>query len=184
VTRHFLLLALLVAACATSTGGEARTRVVPTLAPDVKGAIAWFRNDSVLMKEAVWSEGRVAAGPRGGPAWTSIDRMADGRWKTGVTVLEITPSRISGPQVDVTMTPVEGGFRLAGRWFQRNVDLVLDAKGARAQQISFVRQADGAYVSSDLPNMYIFLVGEAARLENPPWPELALAALVGGWGVQ
>jgi hypothetical protein len=65
-----------------------------------------------------------------------------------------------------------------------NADLVVDRKGARAQQTTFVRQPDGSYVSGDLPNMYIFLVGEATRLDDPPWPELALTALVGGWGVQ
>jgi hypothetical protein len=47
-----------------------------------------------------------------------------------------------------------------------------------------VREADGAYVSKDVPGWRIFLVGEAARLDDPPWPELALAALLGGWGVQ
>ena len=48
----------------------------------------------------------------------------------------------------------------------------------------YVREADGAYVSKDVPGWCIFLGGEAARLEDPPWLELALAALLGGWGVQ
>jgi len=183
-------LALLVAtACATTGGVAERTRVAPTVAPDVKGGIAWFRHDDVLMKEAIWGEGRIAAGPRGGPAYAGLVRQPDGTWQGGgeynqTIVLQVSPGRITGPSVNITVTPVEGGFRVFGLWMGRNADLVVDTKGARAQQIRFVRQADGSYVSSDLPNMYIFLVGEAGRLDDPPWPELALTALVGGWGVQ
>ena len=99
-------------------------------------------------------------------------------------MLEIQEGRITGPAVNVTFTRVEGGFRLAGLWFKRNVDLVVDAKGARDHQTRYVREASGAYASTDLPNLYIFLVGDAARLEDPPWPELALAALSAGWGVR
>lgn len=189
MTRRILLLALVVSGCATSDGGEARTRTPPALAPDVKGGIAWYRNDGVLMKEAIWGEGRVVAGPRGGPPHAGLTRMPDGRWKGGgeynqTIVLEVSAGRITGPSVNVTVTPVEGGFRISGLWMGRNADLVVDATSARAQQIRFARNADGSYVSSDLPNMYIFLVGDAARLDAPPWPELALTALVGGWGVQ
>ncbi|MGA8892175.1 MAG: hypothetical protein WB493_11435, partial [Anaeromyxobacteraceae bacterium] len=159
------------------------------LAPGLSGAIAWFRNDGVLMKEAVWGGGNIAAGPRGGPAYAGLARQPDGTWQGGgeynqTIVLRVEPGRITGPSVNVTVTPVPGGFKLFGLWMKRNVDLVVDGRGARAQQVSFARQADGAYVSSDLPNMYILLVGDAARLEDPPWPELALTALTGGWGVQ
>jgi hypothetical protein len=188
--RRFLSIAiLLLSACATSTGGAERTRTPPALAPDVKGGIAWYRNDGVLMWEAVWADGRIVAGRPEGPASAGLTRMADGRWK-GVgaynmnIVLEAADGRITGPSVNVTVTPVEGGFRIFGLWMGRNADLVVDATGARAQQIRFARQTDGAYVSSDLPNVYIFLVGEAARLDPPLWPEMALTALVGGWGVQ
>ena len=184
-----IALLLLLSACATATGGPERTRIAPTLAPDVKGGIAWYRNDGVLMKEAVWADGRIVAGPRGGPASAGLTRTPEGKWQGGgaynqTIVLEASAGRITGPSVNVTVTPVEGGFRVSGLWMGRNADLVVDATSARAQQIRFVRQTDGAYVSSDLPNMYIFLVGEAARLADPPWPELALTALVGGWGVQ
>lgn len=184
-----IAVSLSVAACATPSGGAERTRVAPTLGPDVKGAIAWYRNDGVLMKEAVWADGRVVAGPRGGPARAGLTRRPDGKWQGGgeynqTIVLEISAGRITGPSVNVTVTPVEGGFKISGLWMGRNADLVVDATGARAQQTRFVRQVDGSYVSGDLPNVYIFLVGEAARLDAPPWPELALTALVGGWGVQ
>ena len=189
MTRCLLMLALLLPACATAPGGEPRTRVAPALAPGVDGGIAWYRNDGVLVKEAVWGEGRVVAGPRGGPPRAGLTRMPDGRWQGGgeynqTIVLTVSTGRITGPSVNVTVTPVEGGFRVSGLWMGRNADLTVDATGARAQQLRFARQADGAYVSPDLPNMYVFLVGEAARLDAPPWPELALAALVGGWGVQ
>ena len=187
--RRLPILALLTCACATIPGGEAQTRVAPTVAPDVKGGIAWFRNDGVLMKEAVWGEGRIVAGPRGGPPAAGLTREADGTWRGGgaynqTIVLQVAPGRITGPSVNLTVTPVEGGFRVFGLWMGRNADLVVDARGARSQQIRFERQPDGSYVSGDLPNMYIFLVGEAARLDDPPWPELALTALTGGWGVQ
>jgi len=183
------VLLLSLSACATATGVAERTRVAPTVAPDVKGGIAWFRNDGVLVKEAVWGEGRIVAGPRGGPPAAGLTREPDGTWRGGgaynqTIVLKVSPGRITGPSVNVTVTPVEGGFRISGLWMGANADLVVDAKGARAQQIRFVRQADGSYVSGDLPNMYVFLVGEATRLDDPPWPELALTALVGGWGVQ
>jgi hypothetical protein len=184
-----LLAALALAACATTGGSAERTRVTPVLAPGVSGGIAWYRNDGVLMKEAVWGDGRIAAGPRGGPAYAGLIRQPDGTWQGGgeynqTIVLRVSPGRITGPAVDVTVTPVPGGFKLFGLWMKRNVDLVVDGKGARAQQTSFVRQPDGSYVSGDLPNMYIFLVGEAVRLDDPPWPELALTALTAGWGVQ
>ncbi|HET8723687.1 MAG TPA: hypothetical protein VFM53_05730 [Anaeromyxobacteraceae bacterium] len=180
---------LLLAGCATGAAVADRTRVAPVLAPGVSGGIAWYRNDGVLMKEAIWGDGRIAAGPRGGPAYAGLTRQPDGTWQGGgeynqTIVLRVAPGRITGPSVNVTVTPVEGGFRIFGLWMGRNADLVVDARGARAQQIQFTRQPDGAYVSGDLPNMYIFLVGEAARLDAPPWPELALTALTGGWGVQ
>jgi hypothetical protein len=60
----------------------------------------------------------------------------------------------------------------------------VDGKGARAHQTRYVRDASGAYLSTDPPNLYLFLVGDAARLRDPPWPELALAALCAGWGVR
>jgi hypothetical protein len=153
----------------------------------VKGGIAWFRND-YLMREAVWNDGRVAAGPRGGPPYGAFTRTADGRWKGGwdrneTIELAAAGSRLTGPAVNVSFTRVEGGFRLEGLWFKRNADLLVDAKGARAQGRTFTRDAAGGYVSDDLPGWRIVLVGEAGRLEDPPWPEIAIAALSAGWGV-
>jgi len=177
---HFVPLVL--AACATTASGE-RTRAAPPLEPGVKGGIAWMRNDNHLYYQAVWTERRVAAGWPNGSATGSLDRTPDGKWETGVTVIEVTGSRLTGPQIDVTFTRQEGGFRLTGLWFGANVDLVLDARGARAQQSTYARDGSGAYVSKDLPDRYVFLVGDAARLEDPPWPEIAQAALTAHWGL-
>jgi hypothetical protein len=127
----------------------------------------------------------VAAGPRGGPANWRLDLQPDGTWRSGgVSVLTVQDSRITGPAVNVTYTRIEGGFRLTGLWFKRNVDLTVDGKGAQAQAHRYTRNAAGAYVSSDAPNVHVVLQGEAGRLDDPPWPYLAFAALCGGWGVE
>jgi hypothetical protein len=86
--------------------------------------------------------------------------------------------------VDVSYTRVEGGLRLSGLWLGYSVDLLVDGKGVTEHGLRYVREGDGSYVSKDLPGWRIFLVGEAARLDDPPWPELALTALVGWWGVR
>ena len=178
---------LLVAACATSAPVQ-RTRTAPDLGP-VNGGIAWLKNDDYLVRSAVWNDARVAAGDRGGPPSRLFIREANGKWKGGwqnnqTSELVAEGSRLTGPEVNVTMSRVEGGFRLSGLWFGLNVDLVVDAKGAESQGDTYVRDASGAYVSTDVPSLYIFLVGDAARLENPPWPEIALGALSAGWGIR
>ena len=66
----------------------------------------------------------------------------------------------------------------------QNVDLVFDGKGTRAHQTKYVREASGAYVDPELPQNCFFLVGEAVRLDAPPWPELALALLAANFGVK
>ncbi len=188
MTRRLLLPLLLVTACATSSPVE-RTRTAPELGPGVKGGIAWLRHDDYLLRESVWNDARVVAGPRAGPPSAGFTRTANGKWKGGwehnqTIELEVEGSRITGPAVDVGFERTEGGFRLTGLWFKRSVDLIVDGKGARSHATRYVRDASGAYVSTDLPNLYLFLVGDAARLGDPPWPELALAALCAGWGVQ
>jgi hypothetical protein len=179
--RAALLLGLLLASCASGASlvpGEA-----PVLAPGVTGGIGWYRNH-YSQWESVWGNGRVAAGQHDGYPARSFERLPDGRWRSGVTILTATSDRITGQNVNVSYTRVDGGFRLSGLWLGKNVELVVDGRGATAQGMRYVREADGAYVSKDVPGWRIFLVGEAARLDDPPWPELALAALLGGWGVQ
>lgn len=94
---------------------------------------------------------------------------------------------VEGPRggpVERSFTRMAGGFRLAGLWFRQNVDLTVDGKGSQAQQVRYVWDPSGAYVWTDSPGQSIVLVGDAARLEDAPWPELALAALLSGWGVK
>lgn len=182
-----IVVALTLSACATAAPG-ARTRTAPDLGP-VKGGIAWLKNDGYLVRSAVWSDARVAAGDRGGPPSRIFVREPNGKWKGGwqqneTNELVVEGSRITGPSVDVTLSRVAGGFQVSGLWFGQNVDLVVDARGAESKGDTFVRDASGAYVSTDDPDQYVFLVGDAARLEDPPWPEIALAALLGGWGVR
>ncbi len=181
------LAAVLLGACATpSPGGWSHA------APDlgaVNGGIAWVKNDGYLVRSAVWSDVRVAAGDRGGPPSRIFTRQPDGTWTGGTKenqTLELVAEggRLTGPQVNVSLTRVEGGFRLSGLWLGENVELVVDGKGARSQGDGFVRDPSGAYGSTDVPELAVFLVGDAARLEDPPWPQFALGALSAGWGVR
>lgn len=187
VRRGLLLAVLLLSACAT-TAPVARNRTAPDLGP-VKGGIAWVTNDGYLVRSAVWSDARVAAGDRGGPPSRIFVRNPDGTWTGGgpqneTNQLRVEGSRITGPKVDVRLSRVEGGFRVSGLWFGQNAHLVVDARGAESKGDTFVRDASGAFVSTDDPDLAVFLVGDAARLEDPPWPEIALAALSAGWGAR
>ena len=177
-----LPVALLLAASATASAADA-TPDAPAMAPGVKGGIAWVRPDTYTSYEAVWSDSRIAAGRRGGPASASFERQADGTWKTGVTVLKVNGPRITGDNIDLTLTRLPDGFRISGIFFKEDVDLVVDAKGARARQFRYVRNDKGAYVSVDVPGNVVIFEGEAARLDDPKWPEIALAAVAARWGV-
>ena len=99
-------------------------------------------------------------------------------------LVEVTDNQIKGRNTNVTFARVEGGFRLTGLYGGQNVDLVIDEKGARAHQTRYVREESGAYVDAELPQNCFFLVGEAARLDAPPWPELPLALLAANFGVK
>ena len=176
------LLAALLAACATTGPARAATTDSP-MAPGVKGGIAWARPASYLDYEAVWSDTRVAAGKRGGPPQASFERQADGTWRTGVTVIEAKGNRLVADEIDVTFTRLPDGFSLTGTFFLDNVNLVVTSKGAQAQQFRYVRNEKGAYESQDVRGSEVLLVGEAARLEDPRWPEIALAMLAARWGV-
>ena len=173
---------LLLAVGATASAVDANP-AAPAMAPGVKGGIAWVRPDTYTSYEAVWSDSRIAAGRRGGPAAASFDRQADGTWKTGVTILKVDGSRLTGDKVDLTLTRLPGGFRISGMFFKDDVDIVVDAKGARARQFRYVRNEKGEYVSVDVPGNVVLFEGEAAQLANPKWPEIALAAVAARWGV-
>jgi hypothetical protein len=155
----------------------------------VKGGIYRFRGDHLEL-EAAWTEGRVFAAQRGRHPFAGFARQPDGRWKGGwdhanqTVLLVVDGPRLAGPSVDVSLTRVTGGFRIAGLWGGDHVDLLLDATGARAEGRRWTWEAPGVLVSDELPPWKLVLYGEAARLEAPPWPEFALAALSAGWGVQ
>ncbi len=185
----FLALALLLAGCASKP--PPLPREPPALAPGMKGGLAWVQLEQAerspvwtVDRESSWKDGLVAAGPRSGPPTRTFTRLPDGRWRSGVIDLEVGADRITGPEVNVNFTRVNGGLLLAGMWLGRNVDFVIDGRGANAQGIPFTREPDGAYVSREVPGWRVYLVGEAARLDAPPWPELPLAILCGGWGVR
>ncbi len=183
--RHFLVTfpAFLLLACATTPAGEI-LRVAPALAPGVQGGVVWMKNYDYTYFTASWTSDAVTAGPRGYPATGYFQRAPDGKWKTGVDLVEVTDTQIKGRNTNVAFTRVDGGFRLKGLYGGQNVDLVVDEKGARAQQTKYVREESGAYVDPELPQNCFFLVGEAARLDAPPWPELALALLAANFGVK
>jgi chromosome partitioning protein len=155
----------------------------------VAGAIYGFQGDD-LEVEAAWSEGRAIASLRARRPFAGFERQPDGRWKGGgstfdqTVVLAVDGPRLTGPSVDVTLTRVKGGFRLDGLLDGKNVDLLVDAAGARAHGRRYARDAQGALVSEEVAGVKVVLYGEAARLEDPPWPEFAIAALSLGWGAQ
>jgi hypothetical protein len=129
------------------------------MAPGVKGGIAWVRPDTYTSYEAVWSDSRIGAGRRGGPPEASFERQANGTWKTGVTVLKVNGSRLTGDNVDLALTRLPDGFRISGIFFKDDVDIVVDAKGARARQFRYVRNEKGEYVSVDVPGNFVLLEG-------------------------
>jgi hypothetical protein len=173
---------LLLSACATTgTSGS------PPAAP-ATGAIVMRDGDRVARVAAFWPD-RVAVGWASGPADTYLDRTSTGSWTgaaSGMEPFELTVSgnRITGPGTEVTFTRITGGFRLTGLWSKCNVDLRITDSEAVTQMGRSVRQGDGSYPQPDWPRMTKTLVGEAANLADPPWPQLPLTMLVAGWGLR
>ena len=75
------------------------------------------------------------------------------------------------------------GFHITGVYFKDNVDLLVTSKKVRARQIVYVRNDKGQYVSQNDPKRYVRFIGEAANMKKPKFPEIALAAVSAGWGV-
>ncbi len=182
------LAVLLLAACAT-TGAEAAKVPLDPLAEAARtealGAIVRSR-DGLVVRRASWDEARIATGSGNGPSAAKYLRTADGRWRVwydgAYTLVEVSGDRITGTYTHLTVTRVDGGFRLDGRWFGAGVRMVLTREVMTSQGRDFRRGADGAYVNPDFPGTRIVLEGQANRLEDPPWPYLALAALAMQWG--
>ena len=101
-------------------------------------------------------------------------------------VVEITfeGNGITGPGIDVTITRVGGGFRLDGMWMKGSVDLLVTPTEIRGQSASYSRVPVGEYRQEEFPQYWIRLTGEAVGLEAPPFPEIALSALISGLGVR
>jgi hypothetical protein len=180
------LAALLLGACASTE--SAKVPLDPGAAKPrsaALGAIAWKRNGQVL-RRASWDESRIALGSGNGPAGAVLLRTTDGRWKSSdegdSLLLAVGPDRIEGPGTKLTATRVAGGFRLQGVLHGDQFDLLLTREKAVAEGREFLRGPDGAYACPALPETRIVLLGEANRLEDPPWPQLALAAVAAQWG--
>jgi len=186
--KYVPLVALALAACATSGGGAANVPLDP-LAESPRtgalGAIVQLRDGQVVQRGS-WDEARIATGAGNGPAAAAYLRTVDGRWRVTYdgqpTLVTISGNRITATGTNVTYTKVDGGFRLEGFWFYYRFSLLLTRDRAVADGREFVRGADGAYTTPALAGLRVVLEGDANRLDDPPWPQMALAALAIQWG--
>ncbi len=184
----------LVLGCSTPGSGRLPdSNGASTLAADATGAMSWRKGDKVV-RQAEFGPARVASGEAGGPATSYLDRTAAGTWKGGLSrtdgrdyfalepvELVVSGNRITGPSVDVRVTRSPGGMRIEGLWLRTNVTLDVTATTAKAKGETWRRDASGAYVNSI--GWTITLRDAANRLEEAPWPQLALMFLMFGWGV-
>jgi hypothetical protein len=188
-------LALLVVACAT-TGTEAAKDGITGLGPsDVTGGMVQHRagTDTPIAQAAAFGPTSVAV-TAGAAHSARLDRTPTGTWRGGVGLvsgyrfpekldveLAFVEGRITGPSVDVRYTPVPGGFRLDGLWLGENVNLEVTTKYAQVRSDRWTRNDAGNYVSANLST--VEFLGEARRLDAPTMPQMALMALLFGWGV-
>jgi hypothetical protein len=189
-----LALGLLLGACAT-TGAEAKKDGITGLGPsDVTGGMNQHRSgiDSPIVKAGAFGPTSVAV-TMGSAHSARLDRTPTGTWRGGAGLVsgyrfpetldvELTyvDGRITGPSVNVRYTPVPGGFRLDGLWLGDNVSLEVTTKHADVRSDRWARDAAGNYVS---PNQTtVEFLGEAARLDAPTMPQMALMTLLFGWG--
>ncbi|MGA8892062.1 MAG: hypothetical protein WB493_10870 [Anaeromyxobacteraceae bacterium] len=209
MTTRFMVLTfalatgLLAASCA-GTSAEARKESQP------RGEMALYVDDYAY-RAASFGDREVAAGKMGGPSWSTLVLTPQGTWKgqvasfgqggnptsytfkrdsvgaptykSSLVEFRVEGSRITGLGTDVTFTKVDGGFRLSGTWLKDNVDLTVTRDSARSQQVRYGVTAPGRYVAASTPPLAIQLAGEAANLDDPKFPEVALTVLALGWGV-
>ena len=199
-----LAASILLAASCAGPSAEAARRSEP------RGEIVFYVADYAY-RAAAFDDHEVAVGRMGGPSFSSLTLTPSGTWKgqvatfgpggdptnyafkresvgagaypSGLVELTVEGSRITGMGTDVTFTRVDGGFRISGLWMKDNVDLTVTQTSARAQQLEFAGKGRGRYEAPSVPPLFVQLAGEAANLEEPPFPQIALAALAIGWGV-
>jgi hypothetical protein len=186
---------LLLGACAT-TQPEATKDGITGLGPsDVTGGMVQHRAgiDTPIGQAAAF--GPTSEAVTAGAAHSArLDRTPTGTWRGGVGLvsgyrfpekldveLGFVDGRITGPSVNVRYTPVPGGFRLDGLWLGENVSLEVTTRHAQVRSDRWARDAAGNYVSPS--SSTVELLGEAARLEAPTMPQMALMTLLFGWGV-
>jgi len=205
MSRHSVVLGLaglvlalgLASGCATAAKGVAKEES-PGVAPaGVTGAIVQFVRGvgTGVTREATFgpTSVAVAAGEWGAHAG-QLDRTPSGTWRGGADLvhgyrhpelldveLTVAGNRITGPSVDVRVSPVPGGIRLDGLWLGSNVDLEVTSTAAIVRGERWPRDASGGYVSPRGPT--VLLRGEADRLDSPTMPQMALMLLLFGWGV-
>ena len=178
--------------------------------PKPRGEIVFYVNDYAY-RAASFDDTEVAVGKMGGPSYSSLQLTPEGIWagkvasfhsggnparfafnkgnpgnpwyKSAGVFLKVKGNRITGFGTDVKVSKVAGGFRITGLWMKSNVDLTVTRSSARAQAVKFTSKETGRYVTPSTPPLSVVLHGEAAQVEDPPFPHMALAVLSIGWGV-
>ncbi len=198
------------AAAIVSAAGIAAPSIAAGEQPKPRGEIVFYVNEFAY-RAASFDDTEVAVGKMGGPSFSSLQLTPGGTWngqvasfrsggnptrfafnkgivgnpryKSGLVELKAEGNRITGFGTDVTVSKVSGGFRITGLWMLSNVDVTVTRSSARAQAVKFTSKVAGRYESPSTPPLTVVLHGEAARIEDPPFPHMALAVLSIGWGV-
>lgn len=186
--------ALLLTACATGAGAPAKDGITGLSASDVTGGMVQHRAgiDTPILQAAAFGKDSVAV-TAGSAHSARLDRTATGTWRGGMGLVSgyrfpekldveiaFADGRLTGPSINVTVTPVAGGFRLDGLWLGENVSLEVNDRYAQVRTYRWVRDAAGNYVAPDYSTMEF--LGEAPRMDAPTMPQMALMLLLFGWG--
>lgn len=178
--------------------------------PKPRGEIVFYVNEFAY-RAASFDDTEVAVGKMGGPSYSSLQLKPNGTWfgkvashgsggnptrfafkrgfvgnpwyKSAGVAVKAEGNRITGFGTDVTVSKIKGGFRITGLWMKSNVDVTVTRSSARAQAVEFTSKVAGRYETPSSPPLTVVLHGEAAQVEDPPFPHMALAVLSIGWGV-
>ena len=196
VARTVVAVALLLAGCATAGGGSSKDGITGLGPSDVTGGMVQHSRgvDTVVVRAAAFGPTSVAV-TAGSAHSARLDWTPAGTWRGGAgplsgarnpglidVELAFADGRITGPSVNVRYTPVPEGFRLEGLWLGDNVRLEVTTKFAQVQGDRWARDAAGNYVSPLFST--VEFLGEAAQLDPPTMPQMALLVLLFGWGVR